>query len=239
MTSEPRTPEREIPSSALQPRVAPSRVAPPQGVGRRRLIGPFTGRHILAALGTALLAVAVLAVLGAPIGTAPSTPAPTVGGGFFPVAAPTEGLRPGHRAPELNGQVDGKSVQLVDLDGRPIRLADLRGRPVWINFWATWCPPCQQETPTLQKVYERHRADRLALIAVSVQETTPEDVRRYAQTYGLTYTIGFDATSAVFKTYRAYGLPTQLFIDRNGVIRNVWKGPLTQEQAEALLASIL
>jgi cytochrome c biogenesis protein CcmG/thiol:disulfide interchange protein DsbE len=209
------------------------------GVGRRRVIGPFTARHILAALGTLVLAAALLAVLTVPLGAAPSTPAPTVGGGFFPVAAPTEGLRPGQKAPELSGEVDGKTVQLVDLDGSPIRLADLRGRPIWVNFWATWCPPCQEETPTLQKVYERHRADRLALIAISVQETTPEDVRSYARTYGLTYTIGFDATSAVFKTYRAYGLPTQLFIDRDGIIRNVWKGPLTDEQAEAFLASIL
>ena len=233
IASEPPVPEQE---SGGTTREAPEARA---GLGRRRLIGPFTARQILAALAAVLLAAAALAVLTAPIGAPSPTPAPTVGGGFVAVAAPTEGLRPGQRAPELNGQVDGKTIELVDLDGRPIRLADLRGRPVWINFWATWCPPCQEETPTLQKVYERHRADGLALIAVSVQETTPDDVRSYARTYGLTYTIGFDATSAVFKTYRAYGLPTQLFIDRDGVIRNVWKGPLTEEQAEALVTSIL
>ncbi|HET7677623.1 MAG TPA: TlpA disulfide reductase family protein [Candidatus Limnocylindrales bacterium] len=132
-----------------------------------------------------------------------------------------------------------RPIQLVDLDGRPIRMADLRGRPVWINFFATWCPPCQEETPTLQRVYERHRDEGLVLVAISVQESTPEDVRAYASRYGLSYTIGFDATASVFKAWRAYGLPTQLFIDRDGVIRQTWQGPLNDAQAEAFLARIL
>jgi peroxiredoxin len=120
-----------------------------------------------------------------------------------------------------------------------VRLADLRGRPIWLNFFATWCPPCQYETPVLQQVYEAHAAQGLALVAVSVQETAPEDVAAYAATYGLTYTIAFDATSAIFRTYKAYGLPTHYFIDRDGVIRAVWRGPLTVEKAEALLAPLL
>ena len=106
-------------------------------------------------------------------------------------------------------------------------------------MWATWCPPCQQETPILRTMHERYEDEGLALVAVSVQESSPEDVRRYAETYGLDYTIGFDATSAVFGAYRAYGLPTQYFVDRDGVIRSVWKGPVTEEQAEQLLAPIL
>jgi thiol-disulfide isomerase/thioredoxin len=151
----------------------------------------------------------------------------------------TEGLALNQRAPEFTGEVDGKQVGLTDLQGRPVRLDDLRGRPVWINFWATWCPPCQEETPTLRALHEKYGPRGLALVAVSVQETTVEDVRRYAETYDLDYTIAFDATSAVFKTYRAYGLPTQLFLDRNGVIRQIVKGPLTAAQAEAILEPLL
>jgi peroxiredoxin len=135
--------------------------------------------------------------------------------------------------------VDGEIFGLVDLDGSPIRLADLRGHPVWINFWATWCPPCQEETPVLQRVFETHEAEGLVVLAISVQESSPEDVRRYVETYGLTYRVGFDATSAVFKTYRAYGLPTQLFLDRDGIIRVVHKGPLTRLDAERILAPII
>jgi len=64
-------------------------------------------------------------------------------------------------------------------------------------------------------------------------------VRAYVQRYSLPYTVGFDATSAIFHTYHAYGLPTQLFLDRDGVIRNVVLGPITKEQAEAYLAPLL
>jgi cytochrome c biogenesis protein CcmG, thiol:disulfide interchange protein DsbE len=205
----------------------------------RPLVGPFTVRHVGLLLLSLGLAAFALVVLTLPLGRPGPSAAPTVGSGFVQVAPQTEGLQPGQRAPEFAGEVDGKRVELTDLDGRPIRLADLRGRPVWVNFWASWCPPCQQETPTLRALYERYRSRGLELVAISVQESTADDVRRYAQTYDLSYPIGFDATSAVFKTYRAYGLPTQIFIDREGIVRNVWRGPLTEPQAEAFLAQIL
>ena len=138
-------------------------------------------------------------------------------------------------APGPPAQVAG----LADLEGRPIRLADFKGRPIWIDFFATWCPPCQQETPTLQKLYREHQVEGLVLLAISVQETSADDVRAYAARYGLTFPIGFDATSAVFKAYQAYGLPTQLFIDREGIIRSVVRGPVSELTGEQNLAPIL
>lgn len=223
----------------------PSSPAPPPSPSphasraNRQVIGPFTLRH-LTILGGSLLGVAVLLiVLTLPLAQPAPTAAPTPGSSFFQISDPTSGLQIGQVAPELAGTVDGKSVQLTDLAGTPIRLADLRGRPVWITFWATWCPPCQQEMPAMRSVFDTHKAQGLSLIAISVQETTPDDVRNYATTYGLDFTIGFDATSAVFKTYRAYGLPTHLFLDRQGVVRTVHLGPLTQIQAEQILAPLL
>jgi cytochrome c biogenesis protein CcmG/thiol:disulfide interchange protein DsbE len=167
----------------------------------------------------------------------PSLPQP--GSEFYRVGEPTVGLVVGDTAPELAGTFDGQTVQLSGLDGRPIRLADLRGRPVWVNFWASWCPPCQEETPVLREVYEQHRGRGLALVAVSVQETTVEDVQHYVDTYGLEYTVGFDATSAIFHTYRGFGLPTQFFIDGKGVIRKIVLGPVTREQAAANVDALL
>lgn len=202
-------------------------------------MGPFSGRQLLVVLLTAASAALVLAVLTTPIHAPPPRPIAPAASGFQQVAPPTEGLRIGDRAPELAGVVDGRTVQLTDLDGRPVRLADLRGRPVWINFWASWCAPCQAETPTLARVYETHRAQGLQLLGISVQETTPDDVRAYVRTYGLEYLVGFDATSAVFKTYRAFALPTQIFLDRTGVIRDIRLGPVTEAEAERILAPLL
>lgn len=205
---------------------------------RPGLVGPFSGRHIALALAIVVGTAAVIALVTAPIAD-PGPAQPSPGATFFVIGAPVEGLKPGDRAPELGTEADGATQPLLDLAGRPIRLADLRGRPVWLNLFATWCPPCQYETPVLQQVFERHAADDLALVAVSVLDTSAQDVRAYATTYGLTYTIGFDATSAVFRTYQAYGLPTHYFIDREGLIRAVWRGPLTVAQAEAFLAPLL
>ena len=205
---------------------------------RAGLIGPFSARQILVFLVIVLAAGGLLAFITSPI-SPPDALLPSPGATFYIIGTPTEGLKPGDLAPELQGVVDGKTVGLTGLDGRPIRLADLRGRPVWLTFFATWCPPCQQETPVLRDAYERHRAKRLELVAVSVQETTADDVRAYAETYGLEFPIGFDATSAVFAAYKGYGLPTHFFIDRNGTIENVWRGPLSTAEAERLLAPLL
>jgi cytochrome c biogenesis protein CcmG/thiol:disulfide interchange protein DsbE len=201
------------------------------------LIGPFTGRQLAAALAVVAVAALGLTVVTTPMGSAPPGALPAAGSSFVPFAPPQEGLRVGDLAPDLAGQ--GSGAQLADLDGNPIRLAALRGRPVWLNFFASWCPPCQQETPTLERVYETHRAQGLALIGISVQETAVEDVRAYAGTYGLTYPIGFDATSAVYHAYHVYGLPTQVFLDRQGVVRAVVNGPLSELQAEQILAPLL
>jgi cytochrome c biogenesis protein CcmG/thiol:disulfide interchange protein DsbE len=206
---------------------------------RRPLIGPFSALHI-SALGAALVITGVLlAALSAPLAGAPEPTPLSPGSGFVPVGDAVEGLRLGDRAPELEGTLNGQPVELLDLDGNRIRLAELRGRPVWINFWATWCPPCQEETPVLRDMHNTYRDDGLELIAISVQETTVEDVRDYVERYGLEYTVGFDATSAIFKTYRAFGLPTQIFLDREGVIRNVVLGPVTRSQAEAILEPLM
>lgn len=205
---------------------------------RRGLVGPFTGRQLAAALGTVVIVAAILAAVTAPIATLPATgiaPQPTQ----FSIGPAVEGLRVGDRAPELQiVGTDGSPAPLLDLAGAPVRLADLRGHPVWISFWASWCPPCQAETPVLRETFAAYRARGLALVAVSVQESTVDDVRAYAAKYGLDYTVAADLAGDVFRRYRVYGLPTQVFLDANGIIRSVVQGPVTPESAAEALARI-
>lgn len=203
-------------------------------------IGPFSALQVVAVMVAVLTTLLVLLFVNTPLSRPPTPGLPTPGSGFVPVGQEVEGLRVGDIAPELTGTTaDGQTVQLTDLDGNPITLAALRGRPVWINFFATWCPPCQEETPVLRDAFAAHEDEGLALVAISVQETTVEDVRAYVERYSLRYTVGFDATSAVFHTYRAFGLPTQLFLDRDGVIRQIVLGPVTRVQVEAILTPLL
>lgn len=203
---------------------------------KRGFIGPFSGRQVLTAFLALAIAVIGLVAITTPLGNTAGGP-----GTVDPRAtqyiigpAPAVGLQPGQVAPEFTiARDDGTTFQLTDLDGAPIRLADLRGRAVWINFWASWCPPCQQETPIIRNLAERYEEHGLTVVGIAVQETSPADIRAYAERYELGYTIGFDASGDVFREYRVFGLPTQFFIRRDGVISSVGK---TVDEASAVAA---
>ncbi len=209
---------------------------------KRGVIGPFSGRQLVVAAGALVLTFIVLVAVTTPLGTTGITPglADPRATAFILSSPPAEGLRVGSTAPELAVQLsDGSTYQLTDLDGRPIRLDALRGKVVWINFWASWCPPCQQETPILRELSERYRERGLEVIGISVQETAPDDLATYVDRYELHYTIGFDGSGHVFRTYKGFALPTQFFIDRDGVIRQIVNGPVDEAGAAALIESLL
>jgi peroxiredoxin len=213
--------------------------APPGSGWSRRIVGPFTLRHLIVAAAILVVAAGLLTLLRIPVASPDDLVARKPGSGFYQIDEPTEGLSVGRIAPELQGELDGRLIGLVDLDGQPLRLADLRGQPVWLSFFATWCPPCQEEVPVLRDAWEQYGPDGLRMVAVSVQETTPADVQAWADTYDLRYPIGFDATSAVFHTYQGFGLPTHVFIDAAGIIRDVRYGPLDREQVAAIVEPLL
>jgi cytochrome c biogenesis protein CcmG, thiol:disulfide interchange protein DsbE len=205
---------------------------------RRRGVGPFSLRQvtltIIVIMGAAIIGTLATVKLGSTTQVLP-VPDPSA----FLIGSPIPGLNVGDLAPELRiTNADGTTTQLTDLRGNPIRLADLRGKAVWLNFWASWCPPCQYETPTLRAMDARYRARGLALIGIQVQQIQ-DDAQQYADRYELTYPIGSDVTGGVFHAYRVFALPTQFFIDANGVIRRIVNGPLDEASAETLVESIL
>ena len=217
---------------------APGPTEPEVRARRRRGVGPFSIRQVAGALGIVVVAAILLTIATAPLGsTTPGLPNPVASAYLLRSAVP--GLQVGQQAPELTGTTDaGAAFQLTDLDGRTVRLADLRGRVVWLNFWASWCPPCQAETPTLRDMDRAYRDRGLSLIAVEVQQTV-EEGRSYAAKYGLDYAIGADVSAAIFRTYRVFALPTQFFIDRDGVIRSVVNGPLEADAARKTIEALL
>ena len=209
---------------------------------RHGLIGPFSGRQLLAAAVSVVVVAIVLVAITTPLGAVGATagPADPRATPFVIASPPAEGLRPGDLAPELAVPLDdGTTYQLHDLDGNPVSLADLRGKVVWLNFWASWCPPCQQETPILRELSERYRDRGLEIIGVSVQETSVDDVESYAERYQLPYTIGFDGSGHIFHAYKVYALPTQFFVDTEGRIVEVVNGPVDEAGASALIESLL
>jgi peroxiredoxin len=205
------------------------------------LIGPFTGRQLLLAAIVVVVAGFGLAVITTPLAvnpiTAPNNAAATP---YILGPAPSEGLRPGSLPPELElTATDGTKTPFKDLDGNPISLAELKGKAVWINFFASWCPPCQSETPVLRDIADRYKDRGLEVVGISVQETNADDVRAYAERYQLDYTIAADLTGEIFRDYRLWGLPTSFFIAPDGGIRSVVLAPLTEAGAQAQVEAIL
>jgi cytochrome c biogenesis protein CcmG/thiol:disulfide interchange protein DsbE len=116
----------------------------------------------------------------------------------------------------------------TDLQGRPVKLEDLRGQVVLLNVWATWCGPCRDEMPSMERLHQELGPQGLKIVAVSVDAaagtTAPGgqpggDVADFAKQLGLTFTIWHDLSGAIQRTYRTTGVPESFIIDRNGVIQ--------------------
>jgi peroxiredoxin len=205
---------------------------------RRPGVGPLTLSHVTIAI-LAMMGAAIIGTLATrPIGTIPiGLPVPDPSA--FLIGSPEPGLNIGDLAPELEyTDASGAIVQLTDLDGKSIRLADLRGKVVWINFWASWCPPCQYETPTLRAMDERYRDRGLAIVGIQVQQTVDAG-RDYAARYGLEFTIGADVTGRIFHAYRVFALPTQFFVTTEGRLWAIVNGPLDEKRAVAAIEALL
>ncbi len=104
---------------------------------------------------------------------------------------------------------------LPTLDGSSIALSDLKGKVVLINFWATWCSPCREEMPSLERLYRHFKYEKFALLAVDIMEH-PEKVKKFAREYNLSFPILLDRTGDISAKYAANALPTTYIIDKEG-----------------------
>jgi peroxiredoxin len=146
-------------------------------------------------------------------------------------------LEAGQRvAPELNAIAP--PFTLPALAGDNVRLADLRGRVVIINFWATWCEPCEFEIPELQAVYQRYKARGLRLLAVNLGESRPA-VQQWVDTLGLTFDVLLDERQQVAAQYQLRGQPSTYIISPEGMITQIIYGPVSRETLEAAIAPFL
>jgi len=128
-----------------------------------------------------------------------------------------------HRAPQV-GQ-PAPDFALLDLNGRRVQLSDLRGKVVVVNFWATWCGPCKQEFPELQKAYASAPND-VVVLALD-QAESPSRVARFRDQYGATFTILLDSRSEVADSYLLKGIPDTIIVGRDGIVTDVSLGPLS------------
>lgn len=126
-------------------------------------------------------------------------------------------------------------------DGTNVTLSELRGQAVLVNLWATWCPPCRAEMPTMQKLYDEYKDQGFVVLAVNMTyQDNPPAVVPFVQDNGLNFPILLEETGKVAEKYELRSLPSSFFIDRYGVIQEVViGGPMSEALLRTRIESIL
>ncbi|MEM7539520.1 MAG: redoxin domain-containing protein [Chloroflexota bacterium] len=137
------------------------------------------------------------------------------------------GLDDGDVAPNFRMQLD---------DGQYLDLSDLEGTPVVLNFWATWCGPCRAEMPDLVEQYEHN--DELVILAINTQEELKR-VQPFVDEFQMSMPVVLDKDGEIKDMYGVRGMPTSVFIGKDGKISNIWAGILTKDLLAEMLSKIL
>jgi peroxiredoxin len=107
---------------------------------------------------------------------------------------------------------------LLSLRGDTVKLSDYRGKAVFLNIWATWCPPCRKEMPAMGSLYQRLKGREFEMLAVSIDREGEKVIRPFVAKYGLTFPVLLDPDSKTYRLYGLTGIPETFLIDKNGVI---------------------
>ncbi|KHE67743.1 TlpA disulfide reductase family protein [Halobacillus sp. BBL2006] len=143
------------------------------------------------------------------------------GAGMISPNAPS-GLKVGEKAPDFS---------LETLDGQTVKLSDYKGKKVFLNFWATWCPPCQEEMPEMEKFHKEYgkEVEVLAINGTAAEENIGV-VKEYVEEGGYTFPVLLDKELETTNTYQAISIPTTYFIGTDGVVQQPRKvGPMTYD----------
>ncbi len=152
------------------------------------------------------------------------------------------GLRPVPSAPRTVGIQVGQIAPnwtLPLLDGKgSVQLSSLRGHPVWVNFFASWCPPCNAEAPGLAKFAAQNPGLKVVGVDLTASEKDTAAVTAFVSKYHIQFPVVLDMQNAVANRYQVQFIPTSFFIDRQGVIRVVVQNPVVATMIPQYVAKI-
>lgn len=127
--------------------------------------------------------------------------------------------------------------EVVDLQGEKHRLKDYEGKGVVLNFWGTWCEPCEREFPAMTRQYVEFKGQDVQIIAVNFAQSEFE-VKKYVANMGMTFPVAIDKTKSVFTAYNIGPLPTSIFIKPDGTIDRIITGEMTEKEIVHYMESI-
>jgi len=140
-------------------------------------------------------------------------------------ALPTVGIQEKKPVPDIT---------VVSLKNEPLQLSSLKGKVVMLNFWATWCPPCREEIPSMMKLNKAMAGKPFQMLAVSIDEGGIPDVEAYFKSSGYSLPAYLDQGGAAQKAYGVTGVPETFVIDKNGILVKKVIGPLAWDSAETI-----
>jgi cytochrome c biogenesis protein CcmG/thiol:disulfide interchange protein DsbE len=129
-------------------------------------------------------------------------------------------------------------LSLQNINGETESLADFRESVVLVNNWATWCPPCKAEMPTLAAYYNQHHAEGFTIIAIEAGDPV-DGVSKFAQSYGLNFPVWLDPRGASLKAFGNGTLPNSYVIDRSATVRYAWTGEISSAMLEKYITPLL
>jgi peroxiredoxin len=134
-----------------------------------------------------------------------------------------------------------KDFQVPGLDGARIRLSDHKGKVVFINFWATWCKPCEEEMPGMERLYRAYKDKGLVMLGIALDAEGEKVVAPFVKKHGLTFPIGLDPKMTVGDLYGVWAVPSTFIVDRKGNRALYANGPREWDSkaARALFDSLL
>jgi len=112
------------------------------------------------------------------------------------------------------------------LDGKKVRLSDYKGKVVLVNIWATWCPPCVDEMPSMEKLYQKFKGENFEILAVSIDEPGLKAVAPFMKKSGLTFPALIDSEGTIKTVYGITGIPESFIIDQQGILIKKIVGPV-------------
>ena len=128
--------------------------------------------------------------------------------------------------PRIKQGLPAPNFTLKGLDGKPVSLTDFKGKVVFLNIWATWCPPCKDEMPSMEKLYQGLKGKDFEILAVSIDSSGAKAVTPFMKEYKLTFPALLDPEERIKSLYGTTGVPESFIINKQGIVEKVVIGPM-------------
>jgi len=122
--------------------------------------------------------------------------------------------------------------------GQLVSLENYKNKPLVLNFWASWCPPCRDETPGMERIWRKYEDQGVVILGINVQDGEKE-AERYISEFGITFSNALDLDGSITVDYGVTGLPVTFFIDNDSVVTGRWVGSISEDRLDNWVSNLI